>query len=95
MPKTPYIVKIPRDNEIFGRPMVFVGLEEDWSVKSLDVIEKPKNQIICDGCNTLIEDEEILCLVFSEGYIHSCQCPECVEKYFSTYKQYTWEEINK
>ncbi len=93
MPQTPYILKLPRENEIFGRPMVFTGLDENNNIVDVSVIPKPANTIICDGCNNLIEDEIILCLVFTEGYIHSAQCPECVKEYFSDFKHYTMEEI--
>lgn len=94
MPKTPYILKLPRDHEIFRRPMVFTTIDKFGNMIQ-EKIYKPDDTIICDGCNKLIEDDEILCLVFCEGYIHSAQCPECVKEYFPKYKQYTQEEIEK
>jgi hypothetical protein len=55
-------------------------------------IARPNNIILCDGCNSVITDEKIKCLSFSKDFIHSAQCKNCIEEYFSDFPVEELEE---
>jgi len=82
--KETYIIKIPRDHKRFRRPMVITGPFNTVIAE----IKKPVDKngeiiIVCDGCNKIIETPFILCLSYKKGYIHSAECQDCVDKFFS------------
>ena len=71
-----------------GRAIYFQPWNEDGSTGEIEKIaEVPDNDIICDGCNDLIEDDYIFLLMLQEGdeepRIWGSQCPNCIKEFFS------------
>jgi len=87
---TEHILKVPRSSDIFSIPAKFVSIDNDGKLQ-FTMLSRPRNVILCDGCNEKIDSEYIYCLVFTEGYIHSAQCQKCVDEYFSDLPVKTYE----
>ena len=68
------------------RAIYFAPFDDDGIGKPEKISEVPNDVIVCDGCNSLIEDEDIFLLIIGEPRhesIWGSQCPKCVEKYYS------------
>jgi len=84
-----HLKKVSREDPMFsGRAIYFQPILEDGSPGIPEkVADVPDNDIICDGCNNLIEDDEVYLLILQEGdeepRIWGTQCKECVEEYYS------------
>lgn len=75
---------ISRLNPIFSKPIILTSLNQIEIIK----IDKPRDNnnnpiIICDGCNSIILTEFVNALCFEKDYVHSIQCVNCVDEYFS------------
>jgi hypothetical protein len=70
------------------RAMTFQRLDADWNIIDETPIGEPlsMNEIICDGCNKLIEGDVIpaLCYIGDDGqeYVSRAECDECINEYF-------------
>ena len=84
------ILLLKRTHEIFNRNMTM----KDFHGKLIFSIPREHNLIVCDGCNSLIITELIKCLSFKKGFIHSAQCENCVNEYFSEFKTVKEHEFN-
>lgn len=86
--KEPYqkILVIHRFDNLFkNREGMFKSIDSDGKEHITKLPGPPDYDIICDGCNDMIDTDHVNALSFSKDSIHSIQCDACVKKYFSDF----------
>ena len=78
-----FIKIVSRNHRIFkNRHTILYSMKDGEIIK--DVLPTiPDDIIICDGCNSLIKDEEVGLLMLEEDRCWGTQCKTCVKEFFS------------
>ena len=78
-----FIKIVSRNHEMFKNRCSTMYTMDNGNIVAESLPTIPDDIIVCDGCNDLIEDEEVGLLMLEKDRAWGTQCKKCRVEYFS------------